>query len=196
MSEIIVAVLYAASQIFSDIGSLRIVNILGFSIDAGTFIYPITYTLRDLVHKRSGKKAAQVLVITVAGLNLFMALFFWFVSLLPADLSVGQQKEFGMVLSPVWRIVIASIISEVISELLDTEIYHFWVTKVTEKFQWLRVLVSNAFSVPVDSVIFSFLAFLGTMPFEVVVSIILSNIIIKFITTLISLPLIYTVKEK
>ena len=196
MSEIIVSVLYTAAQIFSDIGSLRIVNFFGFSIDAGTFIYPITYTLRDLVHKKAGKKVAQTLIFVVAGLNLFMAFFFWFVSILPADIAVGPQREFGAVLSPVWRIVIASIISEVISELVDTEIYHFWVTKVTTKYQWLRVLVSNAFSVPVDSVIFSFLAFLGSFPFEVVVSIILSNIIIKYATTLISLPLIYTVNEK
>jgi len=196
MSEIIVSVLYTAAQIFSDIGSLRIVNFFGFSIDAGTFIYPITYTLRDLVHKKAGKKVAQTLIFVVAGLNLFMAFFFWFVSILPADIVVGPQREFGAVLSPVWRIVIASIISEVISELVDTEIYHFWVTKVTTKYQWLRVLVSNAFSVPVDSVIFSFLAFLGSFPFEVVVSIILSNIIIKYATTLISLPLIYTVNEK
>jgi len=196
MSEIIVSVLYTAAQIFSDIGSLRIVNFFGFSIDAGTFIYPITYTLRDLVHKKAGKKVAQTLIFVVAGLNLFMAFFFWFISILPADIAVGPQREFGALLSPVWRIVIASIISEVISELVDTEIYHFWVTKVTTKYQWLRVLVSNAFSVPVDSVIFSFLAFLGSFPFEVVVSIILSNIIIKYATTLISLPLIYTVNEK
>jgi len=194
MSEIIVAVFYAAAQIFSDIGSLRIVNFFGFSIDAGTFIYPITYTLRDLIHKKSGKKTAQMMVITVALLNLLM--YFWLVSILPADLSVGPQKEFGIVLSPVWRIVIASILSEVISELIDTEIYHLWVTKVTTKYQWLRVLVSNSVSVPIDSIIFSFLAFYGVMPLAVVISIILSNIIIKMVTTLVSMPLIYTIKEK
>ncbi|HOP50907.1 MAG TPA: queuosine precursor transporter [Ignavibacteriales bacterium] len=196
MSEIIVAVFYAAAQIFSDIGSLRIVNFFGFSIDAGTFIYPITYTLRDLIHKKSGKKTAQMMVITVALLNLLMAFYFWLVSILPADLSVGPQKEFGIVLSPVWRIVIASILSEVISELIDTEIYHLWVTKVTTKYQWLRVLVSNSVSVPIDSIIFSFLAFYGVMPLAVVISIILSNIIIKMVTTLVSMPLIYTIKEK
>ncbi len=196
MSEIIVAVFYAAAQIFSDIGSLRIVNFFGFSIDAGTFIYPITYTLRDLIHKKSGKKTAQMMVITVALLNLLMAFYFWLVSILPADLSVGPQKEFGIVLSPVWRIVIASILSEVISELIDTEIYHLWVTKVTTKYQWLRVMVSNSVSVPIDSIIFSFLAFYGVMPLAVVISIILSNIIIKMVTTLVSMPLIYTIKEK
>lgn len=196
MSEIIVAVFYAAAQIFSDIGSLRIVNFFGFSIDAGTFIYPITYTLRDLIHKKSGKKTAQMMVITVALLNLLMAFYFWLVSILPADLSVGPQKEFGIVLSPVWRIVIASILSEVISELIDTEIYHLWVTKVTTKYQWLRVLVSNSVSVPIDSIIFSFLAFYGVMPLAVVISIILSNIIIKMVTTLVSMPLTYTIKEK
>lgn len=93
------------------------------------------------------------MVKTVALLNLLMAFYFWLVSILPADLSVGPQKEFGIVLSPVWRIVIASILWEVVSELIDTEIYHLWVTKVTTKYQWLRVLVSNSVSVPIDSII-------------------------------------------
>jgi len=58
------------------------------------------------------------------------------------------------------------------------------------------VLVSNALSIPVDSFIFSFLAFWGIMPTAVVLSIFFSNMIIKGITTLISIPGIYLVPEK
>ncbi|OGB65313.1 MAG: hypothetical protein A2Y94_01405 [Caldithrix sp. RBG_13_44_9] len=193
---ILVSVAYVTAQVFSDIGSLKIVYLLGFSIDAGTFIYPITFTLRDLVHKTAGIKAARLLILTAAVINIFMAFFFWLVALLPADLSVGPQKEFGMVLSPVWRIVLASILAEVISELLDTETYKLWTERVTKKYQWSRVLISNSISVPVDSLVFSWCAFGGKMPSKVVWSIALSNILIKFFTTFLSLPLIYTVGEK
>lgn len=44
------------------------------------------------------------------------------VARLPADPGTGPQTEFGQVLSPVWRIVLASILAEVISELTDTEV--------------------------------------------------------------------------
>ena len=82
-AAILVSVLYVAAQMMSDIASLRIVMIAGYSIDAGTFIYPLTFTLRDMVHKVAGIKAARILILTAAGINIFMALLFRVVSLLP-----------------------------------------------------------------------------------------------------------------
>ena len=193
---VLVAVFYVTAQMLADIASLQIVFVAGFSIDAGTFIYPLTFTLRDMVHKVGGIKIARILIWTAAGVNLFMALFFRFVALLPPDLEVGPQTAFGNLLSPVWRIVLASIVAEVVAELIDTEGYRIWVEKVTHRYQWARVLFSNALSIPVDSFLFSFLAFWGTMAPSVVISIFASNMIIKGLTTLISIPGIYLVKEK
>jgi uncharacterized integral membrane protein (TIGR00697 family) len=193
---LLVSVLYVAAQMMSDIASLRIVMIAGYSIDAGTFIYPLTFTLRDMVHKVAGIKAARMLILAAAGINLLMALIFRVVALMPPDLSIGPQEEFGLVLSPIWRIVAASIIAEVISELIDTEGYRFWVEKVTQKYHWARVLFSNLISIPVDSFLFSFLAFWGIFPAAVVISIFISNMIIKGITTLVSIPGIYLVPDK
>lgn len=193
---IVLVASYIALQIFSDIGSLRIVMLGGMSIDAGTFIYPLTFTLRDMVHKTMGKRGAQLMIITAAGFNLLMALYFWMVSILPPDMSVGAQAEFGQVLAPLWRLVFASIVAEVIAELTDTEVYSMWKERVTTRHQWSRVLVSNAVSIPLDSLIFCWIAFGGLFEASVVWSIFLSNTLIKFATTLVSLPAIYLVKEK
>ena len=161
ISAIIVSAAYIGFQMMADIASLRIVMVAGFSIDAGTFVYPFTFTLRDLVHKTAGIKAARTLIFAAAVLNLVMAGLFWLASILPADLAVGPQEAFGTVLSPVWRIVFASVAAEVIAELIDTEGYRLWVEKVTRRYQWARVLVSNSLSIPVDSLIFVWIAFRG-----------------------------------
>ncbi len=196
ISATLVSAAYVAFQMMADIASLRIVMIGGFSIDAGTFVYPFTFTLRDMVHKTAGIKAARALIVAAAALNLIMAGLFWLTSILPPDMAVGPQEAFGIVLSPVWRIVFASITAEVVSEMIDTESYRLWVEKVTKRHQWARVLVSNAISIPIDSLIFVWIAFGGVLPAAVVWSIFLSNIIIKGATTLISLPGIYLVKER
>jgi hypothetical protein len=196
VSVAVVSAAYIAAQMLSDIASLRIVVIAGFSVDAGTLIYPFTFTLRDLVHKTGGIKTARWLIVSAAVINLLMAGLFWLVARIPPDMNVGPQLEFGKVLSPVWRIVIASIIAEVASELVDGEVYQLWVNKVGQRLQWMRVLTSNSVSVPLDSALFCGLAFIGRMPFAVVVSIFAANIIAKGITTVISLPWIYLVKEK
>ncbi len=99
-------------------------------------------------------------------------------------------------LSPVWRIVIASIIAEVLAELIDTETYRLWVRHVTRRHQWLRVLVSNAISIPVDSLTFAWLAFGASLPHHVVWAIVLTNILVKGASTLVSVPAIYLVRER
>lgn len=192
---ILVSVAYIAAQMLADIASLKIITLAGFSVDGGTFVYALTFTLRDLVHKVAGVKAARVLIVAAAVINLVMAGLFWFISWLPADLQVGPQIEFDLVLGPVWRIVFASIAAEVLSELIDTEIYRLWVERITRRFQWLRVLASNAISIPIDSLTFSWLAFGGAMPNSVVWSIVASNILVKGAITLFSLPGIYAVRE-
>jgi uncharacterized integral membrane protein (TIGR00697 family) len=87
-------------------------------------------------------------------------------------------------------------VAEVLAELTDTEIYSMWKKRVTARHQWSRVLVSNAVSIPLDSLIFCWIAFGGLFEASVVWSIFLSNTLIKFATTLVSLPAIYLVKEK
>jgi len=193
---IVVISLYIAAQLLSDIASLKITLVAGFSMDAGTFIYPLTFTIRDLVHKRLGKQVARSVILLAAGINLFMALFLHFTAWLPQDPSWGLGREFAAVLGPVWRIVIASIVAEVISELIDTEIYHLWQTRITEKFQWMRVLSSNAVSIPVDSLIFCWGAFGFVLPHDVVWSIFFANVIVKGAVTIVSLPAIYLVKSQ
>jgi len=195
-AAVVVISLYIAAQMLSDIASLKIAFVAGFSIDAGTFIYPLTFTLRDLVHKRLGKSVARKIIFLAAGINLFMAMFLQFAAWLPQDTSWGLGNEFAAILGPVWRIVIASIVAEVIAELIDTEVYHYWVTRITHRFQWLRVLVSNSVSIPVDSLIFCWGAFGWALPHSVVWSIFFANIIVKGLVTLVSLPGIYLIKEK
>jgi uncharacterized integral membrane protein (TIGR00697 family) len=193
---ILVSAAYIAAQMLADITSLKIISFAGFSMDAGTLIYPITFTLRDLVHKVTGKRGARAIIVAAAAINLFMAGFFWLVSRLPYDPAAGPQPDWDAVLAPVWRIVIASIIAEVFAELTDTEVYHLWVTRVTRRFQWMRVLVSNAVSVPLDSLIFVWLAFGGVYQSSVVWSIFFANVLLKGVVTVVSLPTIYVVRRE
>jgi uncharacterized integral membrane protein (TIGR00697 family) len=196
LETLLVTSAYIAAQMLADISSLKIVTFLGLSMDAGTLIYPFTFTLRDLVHKVLGRRGARIIIITAAVINLLMAGLFWVISHLPYDPSVGLQPDWDSVLSPVWRIVTASILAEVFSELTDTEIYHLWVTRITERYQWLRVLTSNAVSIPLDSMIFVWAAFGGVYPSASVWEIFLANILLKGAVTLVSLPSIYLVKDR
>ncbi len=189
------SIIYVVIGMLSNISSLRIVEVLGISMDAGTLLYPLTFTLRDLIHKKSDKKTAIHIVYIGVVMNLLMFIVFFIVSKLPADMLVGEQKEFGQVLVGSWRIVLASIVAMFISEVVDSEIYQ-WYAEKFKKYHFMRVLTSNFISVPLDSAIVTLIAFYGVMPNSVLISITLVNIAIKYIITLITVPSIYLVKEK
>jgi hypothetical protein len=188
---------YVAVQILSDVSSVRLVDVFGKALDGGTFIYPITFTLRDLIHKVAGKRVARAVIVSAAAVNLFMAGLFWVLARMPGVVDGGTASEtFGTVLAPVWRIVLASILAELLSEMLDTEVYSAWVRRFGETTQWGRVLVSNGVALPIDSVVFATIAFAGVVPSGVVWEIIWLNIAFKGVVTIASIPLIYTVRPR
>ena len=67
---VLIVAAYIAAQMLSDLMSLKIAYVASLSVDAGTFIYPFTFTLRDLVHKLLGKHHARVIIISAGVINL------------------------------------------------------------------------------------------------------------------------------
>ena len=55
--------LYAVDRNDRMIASLKIISVFGYAVDAGTLVYPFTFTIRDLVHKLGGKQVARALII-------------------------------------------------------------------------------------------------------------------------------------
>jgi len=199
-TSVVVAMLasaYVAAQLLADVSSLKITEVAGLSMDAGTLVYPFTFTLRDLIHKVAGKQVARALIAAAAVLNLVMAGLFWVVARLPSVPGVGPQTDlFGVVLAPVWRIVFASILAEVIAELIDTEAYSAWVRRFGQRHQWGRVLVSNAVAIPIDSAVFVVIAFAGVAASGDVWEIFGTNVLVKGAVTLVSIPWIYLVRGR
>ncbi|MBN1162748.1 queuosine precursor transporter [Patescibacteria group bacterium] len=195
---------YLVFQALADIGATKIVRIHSFTIPAGTFIFTLTFTLRDMLHKRLGKEWAKATILTAGGLNLVMAMYLQLMAVLPSpkffELGEAWNSIFGLVPS----ITIASIVAEVISELIDTEIYQLWKNRFSKFPQWSRVLVSNAVSLPIDSLIFAVLAFTflplifggESLGISTALGLTMGQIVWKTIVTVISLPGIYLVKGR
>ncbi|HMN15837.1 MAG TPA: queuosine precursor transporter [Bellilinea sp.] len=187
---------YITLQLVADVAAAKIIDAWGLTLPAGTFVFALTFTWRDMLHKRLGKEWARAAIVTAALCNLAMVLYFLFAISLPPAVFWENQDAFDATLGITWRIALASIVAEVVSELLDTEVYHVLVQRVPSRHQYLRVLGSNIVSLPVDSFIFATLAFGGTMGMSALWSVIKGQIVFKAIVTAISLPGIYTVPER
>ena len=47
---------YVGAQVIANVASVKIGSTFGRAVDMGTFVYPITFTLRDVVHKTLGQR--------------------------------------------------------------------------------------------------------------------------------------------
>lgn len=127
-------------------------------LSTGTIIFGVTFTARDYVH-RLGRKRVYIMIGIAAFTSLIM------VSILAVPI----------------RIIIASISAIILAETADTEIYQ----KLLRKTWFVRVTSSNAISVPLDTILFTGIAFLGVFPVFVLYEIIFADIVIKYAVGLI-----------
>jgi uncharacterized integral membrane protein (TIGR00697 family) len=198
-ATIILCGLYLFFSFAGNIAATKVTYFGKMITDAG-FIYYLTFTWRDLIHKQLGKKAAITTIYTAGIINLLAALYFQFVVNLPAEqswLASGGQSAWQFLFGLQFRIVIASIIAQILSELADTKTYQWWTDGFGKnKPQWLRVIVSNTLSIPIDSILFPLIAFTGIINWIGILQMFLTNLALKSIATAISWWMIYLVPEK
>jgi uncharacterized integral membrane protein (TIGR00697 family) len=181
--------LYVAAQLAADVAAVKMVSVGPWSLPAGTLIFALTFTLRDIIHEKLGYKTAVHIIWSAAMANAVLAAYLLFATWLTPAVWWQGQAAFAATLSLVPRITLASIVAEVFSELLDTLIYQF--VKDAGRAPWLRTLLSNAGGLALDTFVFATLAFAGTMPLAAWLAIVAGQIVFKSIVTVVSLPLVW-----
>jgi len=192
---ILIVGLYIACELIANTTAGKPVVLLGnITVPAAVFIYALTFTLIDLVNDRLGKEGARYVVYVAFLANLLLAAYSQFAIWLPPAPFYGEegQAAFAGVLGSTWRIVAASLIAYLISTLIDVHVFAWWRERI-RKYRWARVLISNAVSTLIDSIVFITIAFLGVMP---VLPLIAGQYVVKMAVTLVSIPLIYAVKAR
>lgn len=189
-NEVNIGIILGSSYIFcsliGNISATKVTYLGNLVMDAG-FIYALTFTIRDLIHKNLGKQIALTTIWLSGVLNVIAVLYFQLVLVLPAEsswLESGGQRAWEFIFGLQMRIFIASVLVQIIAELIDTHIYQKWTNGIGAKLpQWTRVVVSNSISIPVDSILFPILAFSGIVSTISLWQMFYTNIIIKAIMT-------------
>lgn len=198
-ATIVLCGLYIFFSFAGNIAATKVTYFGKFVMDAG-FIYSLTFTWRDLIHKQLGRKAAVTTIYLSGIINLLAALYFQWVVALPAETSwaaAGGQTAWQFLFGIQLRIVIGSILAQVVAELVDTGVYQVWTMGIgKDKPQWTRVIISNAISIPVDSILFPIIAFGGIVSMDAIFQMFWTNIAMKAIITLLVFWTIYIVPEK
>ncbi len=120
----------------------------------GTLVFGITFTQRDRIHE-SGRQYAYMAIGVALVMNTIMSF------LLDVPL----------------RIIGASFLAIALAEGTDTEIYQ----RLIQRSWPVKVLSSNAVSIPLDSILFTFMAFYGVLSQLELWQLIAGDTLVKFL---------------
>lgn len=181
--------LFVMTLIVSNIASIKVVAIGPLVFDAGTILFPLSYIVGDIVTEVYGyRKMRSLLYVGVVSLILTMTTF-WVVQILPASPDWPNQVAYESILGVVWRIVLASVTALFLGEIMNAYVMARMKVRSKGKNLWARMISSSVVGSAIDTVVFSTVAFLGTMPFDALAQLMITVFLIKITTEVIISPL-------
>ena len=183
--------------ILGNIAVCKCVDLFGLSSTAGNVLYASTFLVTDILSEKYGKKDARRAVIYSFSIMLLWLLGTQLILWFTPNASDYVSDSLNVVLGLVPRITIASLAGFICSQTIDVSLYHLIWSKTGDNSSklWLRNNGSTLISQAIDTVIFTFLAFWGTYPTDVFISILLTTYLFKAIVAVADTPFIYIARK-
>ena len=180
----------AGSIVMMNILVTKSVLIFGLGATGGNVLYAMIFLATDLLSEHFGGKEARKAVMIGFFVSVFMTAASWVtLSMTPAPWDWAHDS-LAILITPMFRIVLGSMIAYLISNTLDTFTYD-WLKKKFPKHLWIRNNGSTWTSQMIDSIIFCSIALLGVMPFNAWVQIVISTYLVKIVVAALDTPFLY-----
>lgn len=144
----------------------------GTQLSVGIFMFPFVFIMTDVVGEVYGKKIAKYFVLAgFVSTALFIVYSFLSLAMpwgprLPVPIE-SYNDVFGLSV----RFAIASLVAFVVAEYQDVLSFFFFKKTIGKYFFWLRSNLSNLWSQFLDTALFMSIAYVGILPWEVIVGI-------------------------
>jgi len=175
------------------IGAEKVVTVAGFSFGAGILFFPISYFFNDILTEVYGYARSRKVVwagFCAMGFASFMS---WVVVSLPPAQGWIHQNAYEVVFGQTPRIVAASLLAFFSGEFVNSYTLAKMKVFTTGRFLWMRTIGSTVAGEAADSLIFYPIAFYGFWPNDLLITVMITNYIIKVSWEVIATPITYKV---
>lgn len=181
MTYVALNLLLFALYIFTNVASTKLVYIKLFDIvvTPGVFLYPLTFLVVDILNESYGLRLARRAILFAFASNAFIIILLSTTSYLPGLTGWKLDEPYREVITHVTSALAASCISFLFSEYVNSYLLCRIKKLTNSRFLFLRVFFSTFFAVIIDSFIFCFIAFYGTMQNSDILNIVYVQIAIK-----------------
>lgn len=189
------------ATIAANIEVLMVVTAFGMEMTLGNILFASTFLVTDIASELYGKKKAQRAVYLGIATSIIFILISQSWMLYTPNESDFATPSIRAIFSNTPRLMLASVIVYVIVQLFDVWLYHKWwdFTKKkfgdSDRFLWLRNNGSTLFSQLLNTLLYTFGAFLGMYSIPTLISIAISSYVIFIVTSLADTPFIYLARK-
>lgn len=167
--------------IFSNISAVKPVYFeqFGLVITPGTFIYPFTFLIVDLLNEFYGfRRARNAILLCVCGNAAILGMLT--ISLnLPSVHNWAFDKSYSELVKQIQATFFASTVSFTISELVNSKVLCFIKRITNSNYLYIRIISSIFVASVLDSFIFCFMAFYNLMTVKSIICMAVIQIVIK-----------------
>ena len=175
------------------IGAAKVCTVWGLTFGAGVLFFPISYIFNDVLTEVYGYARARKVVWAGFGAIVFASFMSWVVLTLPPAIGWNDQRAYETVFGETPRIVFASLAAFFVGEFANSYVLAKMKILTSGRFLWSRTIGSTIVGEGVDSLVFYPLAFLGVWENQLVLTVMVSNYIIKVLWEAMVTPFTYRV---
>jgi queuosine precursor transporter len=185
--------LFVVVLLVSNIVAPKFFAIGWLRISAAQMLFPITYIFGDVFTEVYGYSASRRAIWYGFFASFILVALSYLAVVIPPAPEFTQQAAFETIFKPVGRIVAASLVAYWCGEFANS----FTMAKLKiftkGRYLWTRTIGSTVVGQAVDTTVVMFLAFYGTRPVGVILSLIVSGYLIKVVYETLMTPVTYAV---
>ena len=185
--------IFISSLIVSNIIAVKIIDIFGLILPAAVIVFPVTYIFGDILTEVYGYRKARFVIWLGFFSNLIVVLFIKLAEVLPSASFWGKEKAYSAILGYTPRLLIASFLAYLAGELLNSFVLSKMKILTRGKYLWTRTIGSTVVGQLADSGIFITIAFAGTVPWIVLIRMVVVQWLFKVLYETLATPLTYMV---
>lgn len=193
---LLTGILFAASLLIANILASKIILIGPWSAPAGVLIFPVAYIINDVIAEVWGYAKARLIIWAGFGVNLMAALFFALAIVAPPAPFYQNQDAFQTIMGSSIRLVFASLLAYMAGSFLNAYVMSKFKLMTRGKGFSLRAIVSTLAGESADSLIFITIAFAGIFPAPVMLTMIVTQALLKTAYEILILPFTILVVNK
>ncbi len=181
-------ILFCVCLIVANLVEIKTVSLGFLTITAGMVVFPISYIINDCLVEVYGFRKARLVIWLGFMMNLLVTLLLQLAILLPGDASWSAQEAMISIYGGVPRILLASFLAFICGSLVNAWVMSRMKVSYQGRNFSLRAIVSTLWGEGVDSIIFFPIAFGGTLPWSVILHLIVAQALLKTAYEIIILP--------